>query len=451
MLEALLLRDYNTRLVVLCTAGLGLACGLAGTFLLLRKRSLMGDALSHAMLPGIPLAFLASHALGGEGKDRLALLAGAAASGWLGVLTVVGLRRWTRVKDDAAMGVVLSVFFGLGLALLRVAEATPGADKAGLDHYIYGKTASMVMEDARWIAAAALLALVTSIALFKELKLLCFDESYAASQGWPVGALDLLLMTVITLVTVAGLQAVGLILVIALLITPAAAARFWTQRLGPMLALAAFLGAASGWVGASLSALHANWPAGAVIVLVASTLFLFSMLLAPSRGVVWTLGHRLALRRRTEMEHLLRAFYELHERTADPALTGRTDCVTSWPSLLAERSWGPLRLRGLLWWAQRRGWVSPRGPGAWALTSAGHARARALVRNHRLWEIFLIEHADIAPSHVDRGADRVEHVLAPELIAELEALLEARSGRAAPTPASPHALGHPTASGPSPA
>ena len=444
MLEALLLRDYNTRLVVLCTAGLGLACGLAGTFLLLRKRSLIGDALSHAMLPGIPLAFLAGHALGGEGKDRLTLLAGAALSGWLGVLTVVALRRWTRIKDDAAMGVVLSVFFGLGLALLRVAEATPGADKAGLDHYIYGKTASMVMEDAHWIAAAALLALITSIALYKELKLLCFDEAYAASQGWPVGKLDLLLMAVITLVTVAGLQAVGLILVIALLITPAAAARFWTHRLGAMLTLAGLLGAASGWIGASLSAVHANWPAGAVIVLVASALFLFSMLFAPARGVAWTLAQRLALRRRTEMEHLLRAFFELHERAG--GAPGRTDCVTTWATLLAERSWGPLRLHGLLWWAQRRGWVSPRGSQAWGLTAAGHARARALVRNHRLWELFLIEHADIAPSHVDRGADRVEHALAPELVAELEALLEARAVRAAatPTPASPHALGRPT-------
>ncbi|MHC5005005.1 MAG: metal ABC transporter permease [Planctomycetota bacterium] len=253
--DVILLRDtYNTRLVVLSTTALGVAAGLVGTFLLLRKRALMGDALSHATLPGIAVAFMAMVAFGGSGKFLPGLLLGAAASGLLGVACVLLITHQTRLKDDAALGIVLSVLFGLGVVLLGFVQDMPEGSAAGLQSFIYGKTASVVQRDLWLILGAAVLVLAACVVLYKEFGLLCFDEAYAGAQGWPVVLLDLLLMVLVTVVTVIGLQAVGLILVIALLVTPAAAARFWTERLGHMPLAAALTGGASGWLGAARSA-----------------------------------------------------------------------------------------------------------------------------------------------------------------------------------------------------
>ncbi|HKK17692.1 MAG TPA: iron chelate uptake ABC transporter family permease subunit, partial [Opitutales bacterium] len=214
------MRDYNTRLVVICTMLLGCACGLMGGFLLLSKRSLMGDTLSHATLPGVGIAFIVSVALGMEGKSLPVLLLGAALSGIVGCLAVLLIRNHSRIKDDAAMGIVLSVFFGAGVAVLGLIQEIPEGSAAGLESFIYGKTASMVKGDFQVLIAVTVSVLLLSILLFKEFRLLCFDENFASAQGWPVRWLDVLLLGLVTLVTVAGLQAVGLILIIAFLITP---------------------------------------------------------------------------------------------------------------------------------------------------------------------------------------------------------------------------------------
>ena len=277
--NVLLLRDYNTRLVVISTILLGCACGLMGGFLLLRKRSLMGDTLSHATLPGVGLAFMLALALGGDGKSLPLLLSGAAITGLIGCAAVLFIREQTRIKDDAAMGIVLSVFFGAGVSILVVIQTMPEGSAAGLESFIYGKTASMVMSDFQVLVLVTVCVITCSLLLFKEFRLLCFDETFAAALGWPVKFLDILLLALITAVTVAGLQAVGLILIIAFLITPAAAARFWTNQLARMLLLSALIGAASAWLGASLSAFFPRLPAGAVIVLVAAFCFIVSMLI----------------------------------------------------------------------------------------------------------------------------------------------------------------------------
>jgi manganese/zinc/iron transport system permease protein len=261
--NVLLLRDYNTRLVVISTILLGCACGLMGGFLLLRKRSLMGDTLSHATLPGVGLAFMLALALGGDGKSLPLLLSGAAITGLIGCAAVLFIREQTRIKDDAAMGIVLSVFFGAGVSILGVIQTMPEGSAAGLESFIYGKTASMVMSDFQVLVLVTVCVITCSLLLFKEFRLLCFDETFAAALGWPVKFLDILLLALITAVTVAGLQAVGLILIIAFLITPAAAARFWTNQLARMLLLSALIGAASAWLGASLSAFFPRLPAGA--------------------------------------------------------------------------------------------------------------------------------------------------------------------------------------------
>jgi manganese/zinc/iron transport system permease protein len=433
------LQNYNTRLVVLSTATLGIASGLIGTFLLLRKRSLMGDALSHACLPGIGVMFIVMTMLGGAGKSLPGLLLGATVTGVGGVGLVMLIRNTTRIKDDAAMGIVLSVFFGLGVAVLGMVQTMPGASAAGLEFFIYGKTASMVRQDFVLICAVALVVMAVSVLLTKEFTLLCFDEGFADAQGWPVHMLDVLMLALVALVTVVGLQAVGLILIIAFLITPAAAARFWTNDLRRMLILAAVIGGLSGWLGASISALLPRLPAGAVIVLVAATVFVFSMVLGSSRGVLLRfLAHR-RLRRKVGRQHLLRAVYEILE-TRDPADAANiANHSIDYAQLLDHRSWSRARLQRLIAVAKREDHVDYCDGKRLRLSESGFGEAARITRNHRLWEMYLIRHADVAPGHVDRDADAVEHVLGPGLVRQLEDEL-ARRGKPLAVPPSPHAL-----------
>jgi manganese/zinc/iron transport system permease protein len=434
VLDVLLLKERNTQLVVLSTAALGLASGLIGTFLLLRRRALVGDVLAHAMLPGIALAFLVMVALGGSGKSLPVLLLGGALTGLLGLGCVWCITSFTRVRDDAALGIVLSVFFGLGIALMGLVQATAEGSAAGLQTFIYGKTASMVTSDMQLIGVSAVVIAIACALLFKEFALLCFDEAFAAAQGWPVRGLDLLMLALVTLVTVIGLQSVGLILMVAMLIIPAAAARFWTDRLVRMALGAAAIGAASGWLGASVSALTPRLPAGAMIVLANASVFALSMVLGIERGMLVRLTHQLRSVRRVADQHLLRALYELSESEK----AGGHDAPVPIERLIQRRSWSIFRLKRTIARALQRGQVTKPDASSVALTERGIAEARAAVRQHRLWELFLITHADLAPSHVDRSADAIEHVLGKELVAQLEAALD--QPRKGAIPASPHAL-----------
>jgi manganese/zinc/iron transport system permease protein len=418
---------------------LGIAGGLAGGFLLLRKRSLMGDTLSHAALPGIGLAFMAAVALGGSGKSLPLLLSGAALSGVLGCWLVLWIRNHSRIKDDAAMGIVLSVFFGAGVAVLGLIQTMPEGSAAGLEYFIYGKTASMVMSDFQILALVTVSAIGCSLLLFKEFRLLCFDESFAAALGWPVKSLDVLLLALVTAVTVAGLQAVGLILIIAFLITPAAAARFWTNRLDRMLLLSALIGGLSGWLGASLSAFFPRLPAGAVIVLVAALCFLFSMLVGSERGVLVRLVRQARLKDRTGRQHLLRAIYEILEAGRRGGELKRFP--VPFRQIRGRRTWSDAQLHDTIRRAYDEGLVeAPNKEDTVLLTEAGLAEAAQVTRNHRLWELYLIEYADVATSRVDRDADRVEHVLGEQMVARLESKLQTYRTAGSLVPESPHPI-----------
>ncbi|OYD86246.1 metal ABC transporter permease [Azospirillum brasilense] len=382
---------FNSAVVVAGTAALGLAGGTVGTFLLLRRRALVSDALSHATLPGIAVAFLVGAALGLPERSLPLLLAGAVASGVVGLLTVQALSRFNRLTEDSAIGAVLSVFFGLGVVLLSVIQNLELGGQAGLKTFILGQTAAMAQGEAIAIGLLAAGAALAVALLFKELRVLAFDPGFAAVQGWPVGALDLVLMGLATFVTVIGLQTVGLILVVALLIIPPAAARFWTDRLPALTVAAAVIGALSGWLGATLSALLPKLPAGAVIVLVAGGFFLLSFLFAPARGLVAA-----ALR-----QGRLRLTFA--ERRA------LTDLLDGRPVAGSSALW--LRLRGYT-----RGDVRKGG----ALTPAGQAAARAAARDRRLWERFLADYPALLPAHANWGVDPIDSVLPGDMVRLLE-------------------------------
>ncbi len=444
------LADYNTRVVFAGVTALGAAGGLVGTFLLLRKRSLLSDTVSHCTLPGIALAFLIAEAMGVSGRSLPLLLTGAAVTGVLGMGAVAAIRATSRVKDDAALAIVLSVFFGLGIALMVIIQQLPTGNAAGLSHFIYGKAAAMTAGDAQLILFASLTVALVCAALFKEFKLLCFDTHFARTQGWPTLALDLALMGLVVAVTVIGLQAVGLLLVVAMLIIPAAAARFWSHRLGVTLALATLIGAVSGLTGVLASALFPKLPAGAVIVLAAVLCFAVSFFFGARRGLLvrWLEQRRVAAR--VARQHLLRAIYEWCESQMPP---GRRD-----PMNLLERAVPLAELRQVNHWSEARlhrllrlgfadrlvTWNNTHD--ACHLTAQGKLEARRVTRNHRLWETYLLHHADVAPQHIHHNADQIEHVIEPDIVNELEELLAGRDGGAL-VPADPEKLQTATSEG----
>lgn len=434
--RSLLLLDYNTRLVVVTTTLLGIASGVVGSFLLLRKRSLMGDALSHATLPGIAITFMVLVAFGQDGKQLGWLLLGAFTTGILGCLLVRWITNHTKIKDDTAMGIVLSVFFGAGVALLGLIQRMPEGNAAGLESYIYGKTASMVLSDFLLITVILLIVLSVCLLLYKEFRLLCFDPAFAKAQGWSIQFLDILLLLLVALVTVAGLQSVGLILMIAFLITPAASARMWTFHFRSLLVLAGAMGGLSGWVGATMSALLPKMPSGAVIVLVSSAIFVLSLLFGRDRGVFLRWKRMRSLRTKIELQHIMRAIYEILETQTEGEVTAQT--VVSWETLLSKRSWSASALQKILHKAYQEAWLQNKGRQQICFTEEGVRIAKRITKNHRLWELYLIKFADVAPNHVDRDADNIEHVLGKDMTAELERLFEEESKGGLPS--SPHPI-----------
>ncbi len=435
----LFLEEYNTRVVVLAVAMLGIAAGLVGSFTLLRKRALIADALAHASLPGIAVAFLVATSLGGNGKSLPILLFGATVGGLLGVAMILLVQKYTRLKQDTALGIVLSVFFGAGAALLGLIQQMKTGSAAGLETFIYGKTASIKYDDAVLIFSVTLLSLVVCVLLFKELKLLCFDQSFADSSGLSTMLLDIVLMALVVAVTMVGLQAVGLILIVALFVIPPASARFWTDSLFRMMVLSCVFGLSGGVLGAAASALLPKLPSGAMIVLVCACIFMISMAFGPSRGVVPRMIRRMRLNRSIDRQHLLRGMYELLERSSDGATPNANAArPLAFEELLKLRSWSPRRLKETVRRATSEAMVRTQ-EGKVRLTQAGFTEAARLTRQHRLWELFLIRYADIAPARVDRDADDIEHVLEPEIVDELESLLNERPVSIA-VPANPHSV-----------
>lgn len=287
-----LVLDPSVRPVALGTAALGAATGAVGTFAVVRRRSLQGDAVAHAALPGVALAYLVG------GRSEVGLVLGAAVTGWLALAVVSGLTGRNRVPFDAALGGALAVFFGLGLVLMTYLQrAYPGPDGVRAQKYLFGQDAALMRAEDVWPVIALGGGAVLAVVLFwKEFKLLSFDPDFAASVGLPTGRLDLALSGLIVLAVVIGLQTVGVVLMSALIVAPAAAARQWTDRLGRVTLLAAFFGASSGFAGTLLAHMlsrpRATVPTGPTIVLVATAVAVLSLLFAPARGLVWRLRSR---------------------------------------------------------------------------------------------------------------------------------------------------------------
>ncbi len=353
-----LFNDYTLRTVALGAAALGATSGALGSYAVLRKQSLLGDAISHAALPGIALAFLLTGS-----KAPLVLVLGAAVAGWIGTLLVMRIVGTTRVKEDSALGIVLSVFFGFGLVLLTFIQKRPDASQAGLDRFLFGQAATLLQRDVVMIAVLGGIALGIAALFWKEFKLLSFDPDFAASLGFPVKWIDILLTSVLVLSIVIGLQTVGVVLMSAMVVAPAAAARQWTDRMGTMIILAGFFGALAGVSGAVISSLAQHVPTGPTIVLCLTAIVLFSLALAPNRGLVWESVRQARNRRQLHMHSVLR---DLHSLAVQH---GGQEHVHTSAVLEAMHPGARHELMAL----SERGWARRTGTDGWSITPAGRS------------------------------------------------------------------------------
>lgn len=389
MFDALTLQlGYNATLVTLGAMLLGMAAGVGGTFLFLRKRALVSDAVSHATLPGVAIAFMVMVAMGGDGRNLVGLLAGAALSAGLGLLCVTWLTTRTRLAEDAAIGAVLSVFFGLGVVLLTVVQTMSAGRQAGLEGFLLGSTAGMLRSDAYIIALSAALTLALVLLLRRPLTLASFDPEYAAASGQNVVRTDLAMMGLVLAVTVVGLKIVGLILIVALLIIPPVTARFWTDRTDHVVLIAGVVGGVAAYVGAAISASFPDMPTGPIIVLAGFAIFLLSLLMAPQRGVLAAFLRHRAFQRRVHLRQGLLALAQ------------------------GQPIYEPLTLRLL----RGEGWALPDG----VATPEGRGRASKAMLDETRWQLIRRDPAFEAAAAFYDGLTPIETVLTSDQITEID-------------------------------
>lgn len=402
----------NIKYVVFGTILLSISSAVVGCFTFIKKKSLVGDVISHAVLPGICISFMASGS-----KDPFLLIIGAFISGWISILVMDAITQNTKIKEDAATGLSLSVFFGIGILLMTYIQHSGNASQSGLDTFLFGKAAALVGKDLMAFSIIAVIVLLTVFLFYKEFKLISFDPQFAQVIGLPIKRLEMVLTSITVLAVVTGIQAVGVVLMAAMLITPAAAARFWTDRLSRMILLASIFGTISGIGGAYISYSAPSMPTGPWMVMILSIIALLSFFFAPGKGIVVRQWRRISIQRQLLEENLLKTFYRIGENSGDHFSKVAVD------DLQLIRSFSPTQLIKGLRKLRVNGYVQ-RDNGTWHLTHEGFEKGKRITRLHRLWELYLTKYLRIAPDHVHEDADTIEHVITPELEARLEKLLE---------------------------
>ncbi len=408
LIEFLSLSNANVRYVVLGVMLLGASTAVVGCFTFLRKKSLVGDAVAHAVLPGICLAFILSQV-----KHPLVLLLGAFVSGWLSILSIDFISKRSRIKADASIAIVLTVFFGVGIMLLTYIQSLGNAAQSGIDHFLFGQAAALVGNDVIMLAIVCVILVLTVYLLFKEFTVVSFDAAYAASLGLPVRSIEFILSTLTVFAIAVGIQAVGVVLMAAMLITPAAAARYWTNKLPLMVMLAAFFGAFSGLFGSYISYTAPKMPTGPWVIIAITIIAFISMSFAPERGFYFKWLGKKRKANRTMDENLLKIFFHLGEQEQN-LTSART--ITD---LQNRRYFEEKRIRSSLKRLDKKGLVQE-DEGRWSLLKEGILEAKRIAKLHRLWEMYMSTFLRIPPDHVHEGAESLEHFFTPKLEAMLE-------------------------------
>lgn len=401
---------------------IGFCCGLLGSFLVVRKMALLGDTLSHAVLPGVAMGFLWN-----ASKDPWAIFIGATAAGLLGVALVGWIKQSTHLKEDSAMGMVLAGFYGVGICMTTVIQNMAMGNKSGLDKFFFGQAAALSSGDIQLLGIISLITVVVILLFYKEFLVISFDSGFAQALGMPVKALHYTLMALLTFAVVVSLQAVGVVLVSALLITPAAAAFLLTDRMHWMLGLAALFGMLSGAIGAFVSYLSNNLPTGPFIVLGATSIFLLALLLGPRHGLLPKALRRRKQRQRIALENTLKAVFHLSEASLFQGKVfevGKLATERNASLSETEVEIGKLVRAGMAELIDTINKPELSGQAQFQLTDSGWHRACEIVRNHRLWELYLTNAAQYPTDHVHDDAEDIEHHLGEDLVRRIEERLE---------------------------
>ncbi len=394
----------NAVYVLLGSLILGASGGLIGSFAVLKKQGLLGDALAHACLPGIAVAFLIM-----QTKFLPGLLLGALCSALIGAFLITFLVNHSKIKMDTAMASILSVFFGVGILLLTYIQKLPLASQSGLDTFLFGQAAALLRSDVVFMFWLFAIILFVVTLFWKELKLFIFDSEFTKVLGFKRAYLEFIFMTVFVLAILMSLQAVGVVLTAAIFITPAVSALFWSNNLFKVTILSTFFGALGGSSGAYFSSVYANMPTGPVIVLFLTSIFLISFLFAPKKGFL----HKALVARKNshkiQIENVLARIYRDYERGIE--------------SLTIEDYKKYAYKMKVLSFLKKRAFVEIE-KGEIRLSKLGMKKAKAIIEKHRLWETFLVNQLDLAPDHVHRDAEEMEHILTDEMVVKLKKILK---------------------------
>ena len=400
-LEGWWLRPFSERWwqETVCSILVGVTCGVIGCYVVLRRMAMIGDALSHAVLPGVVLAFIITSSTGIVG-----LLSGALIAGLVTAVLINVVSRFSRTKEDSSIGIVFTALFALGIIMI---SALPRGTHFDLQCFLFGDPLAVGESDLLLMAVVCPSVLLIVTLLYHPLKLASFDPIVAAAMGIPVVALHYLLMGMLSATVVAGLKTTGVVLVVALIITPASSAYLLSNRLWKMMLLAGVFGGLSALAGMTLSFVT-NWPSGATMVMFASAIFGLVMLASPSQGVVIKMLRRWRIRRRVESEDVLKAVYR------------NTEADDTWCGIHRVAEVTHLTAGNVASIANElvRGGLLQRSQTALQLTATGRSRAIQLVRAHRLWESYLTERANVPPTEVHAQAEELEHV--PGLVDEVD-------------------------------
>lgn len=414
-LEFISFSDPTVRYVTLSVMLLASCTAVIGVFSLLQKKSLAGDAIAHAVLPGICIAFLFSGT-----KSYSFLIAGAFITSWLAMFLIDYIPAHSKIKEDAATAMVLSVFFGAGMVVLTYIQHKGNAEQAGLHSFLFGKAASLMKEDMILLCSLAILLFIIVVLFFKEFRVVIFDKHFAHTIGLPVKAIEQVLRILAVVAIVIGIQAVGIVLMAAMLITPPAAARFWTDRLSKMVLLSAAIGMMGGFSGAYVSYTTLSMPTGPWIVMVVAMIALASFMLAPKKGIFAKLWRQRRYQEKVSLENILKSFYEIGDGEND-FYAARTI-----ENLQSNRPFKTSRLKHGIRKLLRKKYLVQRQGGTFALTEAGKEAGARVLKLHLLWEAYLTKYLKIKPDHVHEDAESIEHIITPELEKELESLLKTK-------------------------
>ena len=401
------LEDAVAQKVVFGVAVIGFISGVVGVFSFLRKKTLVADAISHAVLPGVCVGFLFAGT-----KDPVILMTAAVVVGWLSVWMIDLIVRTTKLKEDAAIAIVSTFFFAIGSVLLSYISKSENAEQTGLKNFLFGNAATMTDLDVNVFVVVSLVILLVVVLFFKQFKLFCFDEAFSKVIGLPVKSIEFLLSTLTVLTVAIGIQAVGVVLMSALLIAPASAARYWTNKLSLMLVIAGFFGLFSGVFGVIVSTFKEAMPTGPWIVTILFLFTILTLLFAPKKG--WFSIKKLNDFNKFKImeENLLKVFYQYLEE-------GKEELEVM--DILEKRPVDTSDLETVLSRLQKKGLLHKKDQ-SYQLTINGNVEAMRIVRSHRLWELYLTQRMKFKDDHIHGSAETIEHLITPEI--ELELLKE---------------------------